>query len=59
MIKVILKRGKKDTRQWEHEDLRSAMQRAFALAELHSARISTSRVKELVVDASHYYGEKR
>ncbi|MGW8177480.1 MAG: hypothetical protein ACWGQW_01605 [bacterium] len=55
-VKVTLVRGKKEALHWEHPNLKSAMRRAHALADLHSTNISTVKPNELVVDASTYYG---
>ena len=58
-IKVILLRGKKDPLEWDHPDLKAALKRAFALAELHSAQISTNKPGQLVVNADHFYKRAR
>lgn len=58
-IKVVLLRGKMESLEWEHPDLRSAMRRASALAGLHSTTISTNKPNTLVVDASRYYGKAK
>jgi hypothetical protein len=39
-FKVKLIRGPKPTKTWEHETRAAAERRAWALAELHSARVS-------------------
>lgn len=56
MYKVILLRGRKETITYKHTDFKSAMLRAKALTDLHSA-ILTINSNELIVNADEYYGK--
>lgn len=63
---VILMKGHKGERQWEHDTTEAALRRADALVEMHGRR-HTCYQEVLVpdigwqiwVDASHYYDSKR
>ena len=55
--RVILHRGHKGTRIYDHRDPNGASMRADALAELHHADAITVG-NDLVVDASKYYNAK-
>jgi hypothetical protein len=55
-MKVILKRGTKGDRDWGHESLRRARQRAESLGWLHNV-VPQEEGDTIVVDATAYYQE--